>query len=61
MLCLWGKAGISYMSNYLSICAVIKNEGPYLEEWIEFHRIQGVEHFYLYDNGSADQTKDILE
>ncbi len=40
------------MKSYLSICAVIKNETPYLEEWLEFHRIQGVEHFFLYDNGA---------
>jgi glycosyl transferase family 92 len=39
---------------YLSICAVYRNEAPYLREWIEFHRLVGVEHFYLYDNQSTD-------
>jgi hypothetical protein len=39
---------------YLSICAHYQNEGPYLREWIEFHRLVGVEHFYLYDNQSTD-------
>jgi hypothetical protein len=34
----------------LSICAIFKDDIPYLKEWIEFHLEQGVEHFYLYDN-----------
>ena len=38
----------------LSICAIFKNEARYLREWIEFHRIVGVEHFYLYNNNSTD-------
>lgn len=25
----------------LAICAIFKNEAPYLKEWIEFHRILG--------------------
>lgn len=44
----------------LSICAIMKNEGPYLEEWLEFHKLVGVERFYLYDNNSTDNTKDVL-
>lgn len=42
--------------NYLSVCAIVKNEGPYIEEWIAFHLLQGVEHFYIYENGSTDDT-----
>ena len=38
----------------LSIGAIFKNEGPYLREWIEYHRMVGVEHFYLYNNDSTD-------
>ena len=45
---------------YLAVCAIAKNEGPYFEEWIEWHRKQGVEKFYIYDNESTDGTKDIL-
>lgn len=47
--------------NTLAICAIFKNEAPYLKEWIEYHRIIGVEHFYLYDNGSQDGGRDVLE
>lgn len=45
---------------YLAVCAIAKNEGPYFEEWIEWHRKQGVEKFYIYDNGSTDETRRVL-
>lgn len=45
----------------LSICAILKDEAPYLIEWLEFHQIVGVERFYLYDNGSSDHAKDLVE
>ncbi|MDR0319707.1 MAG: glycosyltransferase family 92 protein [Rickettsiales bacterium] len=44
----------------LSILAIAKNEGPYFREWIEFHKMMGVEKFYIYDNESTDDTKEIL-
>lgn len=48
-----------YMYN-VSICAIFMNEAEYLKEWIEFHRIVGVEHFYLYNNRSSDNYLEIL-
>lgn len=45
---------------YLSICAIFKDEAPYLTEWVSFHLSQGVEHFYLYDNLSTDGGADVL-
>ena len=38
----------------LGIVTMFRNEGPYLVEWIEYHRLVGVDHFWLYDNGSTD-------
>ncbi|OQV14880.1 hypothetical protein BV898_10912 [Hypsibius exemplaris] len=38
------------------ICAMIRNEQAYLLEWIEFHRLQGVDQFILYDDGSTDDA-----
>ena len=38
----------------LAICSIFKNEGKYIQEWIEYHKLIGVEHFYLYDNDSTD-------
>jgi hypothetical protein len=46
---------------YLSVCAVYRDEGPYLREWIEFHRLVGVERFFLYDNRSEDDHREVLE
>lgn len=45
----------------LEICTIIKDEGRFLEEWIEFHLLQGVDKFWLYDNGSTDNTLKVLE
>ena len=47
--------------HYLAVCAIAKNEGPYFKEWIEWHREQGVEKFYIYDNESTDCTKEVLQ
>ena len=46
--------------NYLNVLACAKNEGPYFKEWIEYHRLLGVEKFYIYDNESTDNTKEVL-
>jgi hypothetical protein len=48
------------MKGYLSVCAIYKNEARYLAEWIEFHLLAGVEHFFLYDNNSIDDHHDVL-
>lgn len=45
---------------FVTICAIFKNEGKYLKEWIEYHRIIGVEHFYLYNNTSTDNYLEVL-
>ena len=44
----------------LSVCALLKNEERYLREWIEYHRMVGVDHFYLYDIGCTDRSIDVL-
>ena len=46
---------------YLSLVAIMKNESRYLKEWIEYHKLVGVERFYLYDNESDDATYEILK
>lgn len=44
----------------IAIMACVKNEAPYIEEWVRFHRAIGVRHFHIYDDGSTDGTMDIL-
>ncbi|MBR4267266.1 MAG: glycosyltransferase family 92 protein [Bacteroidales bacterium] len=45
----------------VAICAIFKNEALYLREWIEYHKIVGVEHFYLYNNNSEDNYEEVLK
>jgi glycosyl transferase family 92 len=45
---------------YLSIAAIYRNEAPYLREWIEFHKLVGVERFFLYNNESTDDHMEVL-
>ena len=44
----------------ISVCGIFKDEGPFLKEWIEFNKMVGVEHFYLYNNNSSDNFLDVL-
>lgn len=44
----------------VSVCAIFKDEAAYMKEWIEFHRLVGIEHFYLYNNFSGDHYLEVL-
>ncbi len=48
-------------AHYLSVGAIFQNESRYLREWIEYHKILGVTHFYLYNNLSTDNYYEVLE
>ena len=48
------------MKYFLSLCCIIKDE-KYLEEFIIYHHIVGVEHFYIYDNESSFSIKKRLD
>lgn len=41
----------------VAVCAIFRNEARYLPEWVTFHRLQGVERFYLYENRSTDDWR----
>ena len=45
----------------LAICAIFQNEAPFLKEWLEFYRLIGAQHFYLYNNLSTDNYYEVLE
>jgi hypothetical protein len=38
----------------LAVCAIFRDEAPFLDEWIRFHIGVGATHFYLYNNFSSD-------
>ena len=44
----------------VAIVAILKNEGHYLKEWLDYHLLAGVDHFYLYDNESTDDYSEIV-
>lgn len=44
----------------LAVVASVRNEASYLLEWIAYHRVVGVDHFFIYDNESNDSTAEIL-
>ncbi|SFE18328.1 glycosyltransferase family 2 protein [Roseivivax sediminis] len=42
------------------IVGCMKNEGPYIVEWVAYHRAIGIDHFLIYTNGCDDGTDAIL-
>ena len=45
----------------LAVVAIVKNEGPYIKEWLDYHLLAGVDHFFIYDNESEDNLKEVLQ
>ncbi len=52
---------ITKFENEIAIGAIMKDEGPYLKEWLDFHILVGIKKFFLYDNESTDNTTEILK
>ena len=52
---------LSDKHHYLTVCAIFKNEGRFLREWMAFHRSIGAEHFYLYNNNSSDDFRSEID
>lgn len=44
----------------LGLVIIVRDEADYIEEWLEFHLMQGFQHVVVYDNGSADDTSELL-
>lgn len=44
----------------VTLCAIARNEGPYLLEWIAWHRLLGFERIVVYSNDSDDGSDDLL-
>ena len=45
---------------FLSVCLCIKNEAKNIEEYINHYINQGVEHFYIINNGSNDNIEEVI-
>ena len=44
----------------LVVATMFCDEAPWLREWVEYHRLVGVDHFILYNNGSKDGWREVL-
>ena len=49
---------IIYMS---SICLLAKDEDSYLDEWITYHIGIGIDHIFIYDNGSKNPISEFIK
>lgn len=43
-----------------AVCLIAKNEGPYLLEWIAYHRALGFDEIVVYENRSTDNSAELL-
>lgn len=44
----------------LSLVSIMKYEEPYVAEWVAFHKVCGVQHFYIYDNNEQSSMASVL-
>ncbi len=44
----------------VSLCLIIKNENSYLQEWLDYHILLGVDHFWIYDNESSIRVRETV-
>ena len=45
----------------IAICAIAKDEGNYIAEWISHHICIGFSRIFIYNNDSADRTAEVCE
>jgi hypothetical protein len=58
---LFAKKNIEKKKYKVSLCLIYKDEAPFLKEWIDYHKMIGVDHFYLYNNNSSDNHREVIQ
>lgn len=53
-------ASFNVFSYEFAIGSMFRNEAPYLKEWVEYHKMIGVDHFFLYNDKSTDNWEEVL-
>lgn len=56
---LFGKRDKRKLKYRISLCLIFNNEAPFLKEWLDYHIVVGIDHFYLYNNNSTDNYIDV--
>jgi glycosyltransferase involved in cell wall biosynthesis len=44
----------------VTLCAIARDEGRYILEWLAWYKLLGFEHIVIYDNESQDESTSIL-
>jgi glycosyltransferase involved in cell wall biosynthesis len=47
--------------NSTTLCAIAKDERPYIVEWLAYHQVIGFDHFMIYSNDCSDGTDALLD
>lgn len=55
-----GSLSVELFGYELAVVSMFRNTAPYLKEWVEYHQMVGVEHFWLYNDGSTDNWEEVL-
>jgi len=47
----------------VALCAIVKNENPYIREWINYYKDMGIDKILLYDNNDIDgeRLEDVIK
>lgn len=45
-------------NGYLAVMCIVRNEARYVDEWMAFYQMMGVDHIFLFNNSSTD---DLIE
>ena len=54
------SSGSPRQRHFLSVLTPVRDEEPYLIEFINYYLIHGVDHFYFYDNDSRIPVADVI-
>lgn len=52
---------VSKSNNSICAVAIVKGDSAFIEEWLVYHRLIGVDHFYIYDNDPLLPLAPLLE
>jgi Glycosyltransferase family 92 len=45
----------------VAVCLRFRDEARYLSEWLDYHLAAGIDHFFLYNNNSKDEFREVLQ
>ena len=45
----------------LAVVSLVRDAAEKIQEWLDYHLLAGVDHFYIYDNDGGDTLKEILK